>query len=199
MRKLKDRFIAFYDDSYGMLITVIWILLIVCLIIKLFGGNWFELGTENEKFMNFCNFVEGKLPLKMFIACIINAVSCYPIYCIILNKKTLNLKEFLIFIPMTAIKSIVSWYNSTISFVIDLFMLLVPTTILNKNFKRTIICFALVNAFQIITILLRNLSFDFNTSNTVVENYLAQIDYYLMILLFYLYTFKTKNKKTEAK
>lgn len=199
MRKLKDRFIAFYDDSYGMLITVIWILLIVCLIIKLFGGNWFELGTDNEKFMNFCNFVEGEMPLKMFIACIINAVSCYPIYCIILNKKTLNLKEFLIFIPMTVIKSIVSWYNSTISFIIDLFMLLVPTTILNKNFKRTIICFALVNAFQVMTILLRNLSFDFNTSNTVVENYLYQIDYYLMILLFYLYTFKTKKQKTEAK
>lgn len=58
--KLIKKFKEFYNSTYGMLITVSWILLIVCLIIKLFGGNWFELNTENSNFIQFCLYVENK-------------------------------------------------------------------------------------------------------------------------------------------
>lgn len=71
------------------------------------------------------------------------------------------------------------------------------TTIFNKNFLRNIVCFSLVLGFELITIVLRNLSFDFNTSNCFLKQVLYQIDYYIMILLFYLYNFRKEKNKEE--
>ena len=42
-------------DKYKTLITACWIVLICCFIVKLLGGNWFEIACNNEKFIAFCN------------------------------------------------------------------------------------------------------------------------------------------------
>lgn len=197
IKTLISKFKEFYSNPYGMLITMSWLLLIVCLIIKLFGGNWFELGSENSKFIQFCNYVETNKPLKMGIACLINLLSGYISLCPIINVKKLSIKHIIIFFPLMIFKSIISWYNSTISFVLDVIILLVLTTIFNKSFKRTILSFVLITLFQLISLVIRNLSFDFNNSNTVIENYLYQIDYYIMLILFYLYNTKNLIKRRQ--
>ena len=161
MRKIWNSIKAFYNNTYGMLIIISWILFIICLIIKLFGGNWFELGTSNEKFNMFCEYVDTTKVLKKVIACLIYLFTGYPIICILLNKSKLDNKSTLIFIPLMVCKSLVSWHSILIS------------------------------------ILVRNISLDFNVGNTIIENYLVQVDYYLMVILFYLYYFKSKNKEIK--
>lgn len=197
MKKLIDRFKEFNNNTYGMLITTCWCLLIVCLVIKLFGGNWFELMSTNEKFNSFCNYVESTMWLKMIIACIIYLISGYFIISTILNKK-MKTKEFIIFYPLMILKSILNWYLPIISFILDLFILLGLTTILNHKFKRNIICYIMIFALQFITIIFRNLSYgigQFNFGNNFIEQLLIQIDYYIMIILWFLYTFKRKEEK----
>lgn len=192
-----NKFKEFYKNTYGMLITLSWILLIVCLIIKLFGGNWFELNSENSKFIDFCNYVDNNLWLKMILACIIYLISGYFILSCILNKK-LDKKLILIFFPLMMLKSILNWYLSIIPFVLDLFILIGLTTIINKNIKRSVLSYLFILLLQILTLLTRNLSFglsEFNFNNTFVEQFLFQIDYYIMIILWYLYTFKRKEIK----
>ena len=98
LKKIKDKFIEFNNDTYGMLITVSWIVLIICLVIKLFGGNWFELETENSKFIQFCIYVDNTMWLKMLLACIMNTISNYFIICLFLDKRKLNLIENIVFI-----------------------------------------------------------------------------------------------------
>lgn len=193
IKRLKERIKEFTNDTYGMLIFVSWIVLIACLVIKIFGGNWFELGTQNSKFIEFCTYVDETMWLKMTLACIISLVSGYVSLCVMLNEKRLSLKNVLIFIPLMIIKSIISWYSSVISFVLDIFIMLGLTTIRNKSFKRSILCFVMISLLQIITILIRNISFDFNLGNTLIEQSLIQVDYYIMLLLFYLYNFKRKG------
>ena len=192
-----NKFKEFYKNTYGMLITLSWILLIVCLIIKLFGGNWFELSSENIKFVEFCLYVDNNLWLKMILACVIYLISGYFILSCILNKK-LDKKLILIFFPLMILKSILNWYLSIIPFVLDLFILIGLTTIINKNIKRSVLSYLFILLLQILTLLTRNLSFglsEFNFNNTFVEQFLFQIDYYIMIILWYLYTFKRKEIK----
>lgn len=193
--KIKD----FIKSPYGLLIVISWVALIICLIVKLFGGNWFELWLENAKFIKFCEFVDETIWLKMMLACGIYLISAYPIICIILNKSKLGLKEILIFAPIMITKSIMTWYFSIIAFILDIFILLGLTTIFNRKPLRNLICFMIISAFQLLTIGIRNVSFwlgGFNLGNTFIEQFLIQIDYYLMILLFYLYNFK-RNRKEE--
>ena len=42
-------------DKYKTLITACWIVLLCCFVVKLLGGNWFEIACTNEKFIAFCN------------------------------------------------------------------------------------------------------------------------------------------------
>ena len=84
-KKLKDKFLNFYHTTYGMLITVSWVVLIACLIIKLFGGNWFALESKNSKFNDFCIFVDNTQWLKMILACIIYIVTSLYFWDISLN------------------------------------------------------------------------------------------------------------------
>lgn len=194
-KELKEKFIAFNNTTYGMLIVVSWVVLLICLVIKLFGGNWFELWWDNEKFISFCNYVENTMWLKMSIACVMFCASGYISLCVILNEKLLSKKHLSLFLPLMIIKSILNWYLTIIPFILDIFILLGLTTIINKNFKRNIICFLLINAFQLMTIFIRNINPNFNYGNTLIQTYLYQIDYYIILLLFYLYNFKRKEIK----
>lgn len=193
-----NKFKEFYKNTYGMLITLSWILLIICLIIKLFGGNWFELNSDNNKFIEFCLYVDNNLWLKMILACVIYLISGYFILSCVLNKK-LDKKLILIFFPLMILKSILNWYFSVLAFILDLIILLVIPIILTKNWKRVLISFVILNALQIITLITRNVGFGFN-ENSFNYNYfiiqtLYQIDYYVMLILWYLYTFKRKEIK----
>lgn len=120
--------------------------------------------------------------------------------CVFLNIKKFNLKLTLLFIPLMVTKSIISWYILWLSYILDILILIIIPLLLNKfkNWKRVIIGNLLVMAFQLLTLAVRNLNVGtgFNVSNTFVEQFLYQIDYYLMILLFYLYN--TKKIKEEV-
>lgn len=169
----------------------------LCLVIKLLGGNWFELATENTKFIQFCEFVDNTMWLKMLLACLIYVGSTYGLVCIILNKQYLNVKETIIFLLLMITKSLISWWFMTIATIIDLFILIVIPLILGKfkNWLRILICFALINVFQIMSILIRNIGLtDFN-SNSFLPQTLIQVDYYIMIVLSYLYVLKRLKRK----
>lgn len=195
MNKIKKSIKAFCSDRYGMLIVISWILLIICLIIKMIGGNWFELSSGNSKFIDFCKFVDSAMILKMILACEIYLITTYPIICIILNKRHLNKKLMCLFIPLMIIKSLLSWYSPLISSLIDICITLVIPIIINKKIIRPILTIILVLLFQIITLFFRNIQGDFTLDNSFVIQSIYQIDYYLMIALFYLYNFKRKEIK----
>ena len=181
------------NNKYSLLILISWIVLIICLFIKLFGGNWFELDSENDKFKAFCLFVDNNLWLKMIIACMIYLFTTIPIICIILNEEKFNFKLSLIFIPLMITKSILGWYNVFVASIIDIVITLVIPVIINRKLLRPIITIGFVLLFQAITLVIRNIQGDFTLDNSFLVQSIYQIDYYIMILLFYLYTFKREE------
>lgn len=197
MKRLLDKFKSFYDNTYGMLITVSWVVLIICLIIKLLGGNWFELGTDNERFIAFCEYVDTNLVLKRILACSIYLLTTLPILCILLNERKLKPRSCAIFIPLMICKSIISWYILAISYILDVVIIILLPLILCKfkNWKVVIFGNLLVFAFQLLLIVVRNLSGGLNGYETFIQQAIIQVDYYIMILLFYLYYFRNKEKK----
>ena len=187
--------------SVQALIICSWALLFICLVIKLCGRNWFELKSSNETFIKFCEEVDSNQFLKIIIACNNYIFTGYPIICLTLNQKNLTIKQTLIFIPIMIFKSILNWYFSIISAIIDIIILILIPLLLKrfKNWKRVIIVNIMVVAFQLLTIAIRNIGIgkEFNTNATLI-NSLMQIDYILMIVICYLYNLKYLiNRKEE--
>lgn len=182
-------------NQFRLLIIVSWVVLIICFIIKLCGGNWFELETDNNRFIKFCNYVENHNWLKMSIACIIYLFTTIPIFMIEINNNKSRIILFVI--PLMIFKSIISWYIVWLSYVLDFIIVgLIPLIITKGNWKRVLITIIFVLSFQIITLITRNLSLWLNDKcNTFIEQCLLQIDYYIMILLFYFYNFNHHIKK----
>ena len=52
------------------LIIICWVLLAICFVIKLFGGNFFEIMCTNKTFIKFCDFVD-----KYYICLVFEFVS----------------------------------------------------------------------------------------------------------------------------
>lgn len=193
--KIKD----FIKSPYGLIILISWIALIICLIVKLFGGNWFELWLNNDKFIAFCEFVDETIWLKMVLACGIAIITTYPALCVFLNVKKFSIINNFIFISLIIIKSISTWFISWFPFVLDLICLIIIPLILckGKYWKRIIIGNLIVIIFQLLTLIIRNVNINFAFDNSFLIQVLYQIDYYLMIILFYLYNCYILNLKRK--
>ena len=179
------------------IIITCWALLGICFIIKLFGGNWFELSSENQKFINFCNMVDNTMWLKMILACVVYCLSGYFIMCIAINTKRLTKKQCLVIIPIMIFKSLISWYFYWLAFVIDIIILIVIPTLFNKKILRSLLCFGTITLFQVISLVIRNIGINNFNEGVFLMQILIQIDYYIMIALLYLYNFKFLNRKED--
>lgn len=75
------------SNKLKILIITCWVVYIICLIIKLCGGNRFEIATTNQRFIDVCNYIDNNLWLKMIIATIIYVISTYIIYLGLTKQK----------------------------------------------------------------------------------------------------------------
>lgn len=182
-------------NKYKILIITSWIVLIICLIVKIIGLRNFDFQSDNSKFIKFCNYVDNVLWLKMIIACIICILTTYPVICVLINKKYLNIKNSLIYIPLIIASSIVGWYNQIINIIIQIiYLIIIPLIQTKGNFKRIIFVQIIIMLFQIISLVIRNINItNFNDNNCMIS-LMFQIDYYIMILLLYLYNFKERKE-----
>ena len=182
-------------DKYKTLIISCWAVLLCCFVVKLLGGNFFEIVCENEKFIRFCEFVDGNI-LKYVISFILYFISTYIYFLAIIKNKVSKKKHIIIIITLILWWFIKLLLNNAqaIIFVLDiLYMILIPIIINKKIWLFSIISFFLNLAFQLISLLTKNIGIKFVDDSMFIA-IIFNIDYYIMILLFYLYRTKEYDK-----
>lgn len=196
-------------NSIKRTIILCWIMLIVCFIIKLFGGNWFEIMCNNEHFIYICNYIDQHAVVKHAISFVPYLLSTYLILCASsLIPRTNKTQTIVLFIIMSFVWS-TQFINSYVKLFCEIVMYIVIPTILpcvgkekigfkkaiKKNWYRGIVGCALCLVFQIVSLITKNIGIKIVDDNTLVS-LISIIDYYIMILLYYLY-FLLKSKKEE--
>lgn len=189
-------------DKYKTLITACWIVLICCFIVKLLGGNWFEIACNNEKFIAFCNtFKNG------FVYYLINYTlyhfGTYYYFKAVLKSKTLNKRKYLLHLIMIVVWVIKLILSLTVSnptilvLIIDTaFLICTPLVVDKKIIKRSIIGYILNLGFQIVSLITKNIGLKLLTDNLVII-IIFSIDYYIMVILYYLYSIKEDNNNVS--
>lgn len=177
-------------------IYLCWGALILCFIVKLLGGNYFEIIATNEKFISLCDWLEYH-GLNDVIKAVFYCFNLGILISIFSRSefKSFTLKFFIISI------CIISWVIkrqfALIGAVIETaLMLILPMFISkekkSKTFVASIIGYLLVNVLQLVSLFVKNID-----SMIVKENFIIglifQIDYYIMIILYYLYYVKMKG------
>ena len=181
-------------DKYKILIISSWIVLIICFAIKLFGGNWFEVMVENQNFINACNWLENNIIVRNAVYLILFIFTNIFYQLGVIKQKWYKPKQYLIFIPMIILwllKTIIT--NQVILFLIDMIIFIALPILLNyKCWLRSIIGVGLILVFQIICLLTKNIGITI-IGEEVLTSIILMLDYYIMIILYYLYS----NRKEE--
>lgn len=181
-------------DKYKTLIISCWVVLLCCFVVKLLGGNFFEIVCENEKFIRFCNFIDGNI-LKYVISFIMYMTSAFIYMLAVVKNEITNVKKIIAIVLYSAlwvIKLIVYDLQIVATLIEFIGVIGIPILLNKKYWKMSLIGCILNFVFQLISVIIKNLSLSFIDSSTI-NGIIFSIDYYIMIILFYLYRIKEDN------
>jgi hypothetical protein len=192
-------------------IIACWVMLVACFAIKLFGGNWFEIVCTNEHFLNICDFIENN---KIAFHTISFILYVFPTVFIVLamsrcTKPSQN-QLFFVLISLVAIWSTM-FLSMTIKSVLEtLYLLSCPilirlwgknkeklTSVIKRTWYYGIIGCVISFALQSISLITRNIGMKI-ISYDVLTTFIMLFDYYIMVFLYYLYTFERNECRNGA-
>lgn len=178
-----------------------WCLLIVCFAIKLLGGEWFKIASQNQRFIAVCNAIDNNLWLQ--------AIVYFPLFILsngltvlAMTQKMWFSRQELYFVISTFIVAYVLQYILEFGTILSTIMIavIVPAVLIGKFCKKLwniLLGNVLIIIFQLLSIFVRQLSFikfDDNSLTTII----CMIDAYIMMAMYYLYA-NLINKKGKNK
>lgn len=193
-------------------IILCWIMLIVCFIIKLFGGNWFEIMCENKHFICVCDFIDNHIILQDVIAFVTYMSSTTLVVLAMSLIPKPNAKQLITIITLVAFIWVSQYINDLVKFILEPIMFAFFPFILSclsnekadvkTRIKKTwflgIIGYVAVFSFQALSLVIKNIGVKpINDENTLLS-LLLMIDYYIMIVLYYLYVKLKKGGKENG-
>ena len=163
----------------------------------MFGLNIFIASSDNETFKKFCNYIDEHLFLKYgIINLIINIIGSSLYYMAIFQEPKFTKKTLCWFIPLIIYAIIKSaCYNAkTVFYVLDIVMMIgLPLLIDYKKWLVIVITFVLTFVFQLISMVLKMNQYKMFDNNTLICLILS-IDYYIMLVIYWLYRLEYKLK-----
>lgn len=181
-------------------IIICWILLGICFIVKLLGGDYFAIACENERFIKICLFCD-----KYYISVVFRMLSFISSSFLIMKCVDYNTSKpkTLLFIFMCFIYwcfkhlvevdiidiSLVA--NNILDFVILyalIFFVIDKEQRETKIILKPLIAVSLLFLFSIISAFVKNIGIKGKITNSFFEGFIFMIDYYIMLVLTFLYS-----------
>lgn len=173
-------------------IIVCWIALAICFGIKLFGGNLFEIMCENENFIKVCEYADNHWWADYTLSVLYCLVSNYFFVLAVCGRWRFNKVECITFVATTFAVCFVKYFGVIIGLIFDLWQVVImPCVFSLKNPKRhwfVLLGNVLAVAFQMISLITKNLGLVLVTDNGLLISIIYSIDVTLMFILYYLYS-----------
>ena len=192
------------EDNYKQIvlkrmIIICWVILLVCFIIKIFGGNFFNIVCTNKKFANICAYVDKAVWLQYIIGCI-STFLLHSMYLLAISKKLWFSKRDLLFvIPSILIGVGLRLINNILGYFVDIWQYFVLPLFIDNKFhknvyvRRILLGFALTFIFQLISLLVKNIGVKIVTDEPFLIALIYFVDIYIMVIMYYLYSNLKEN------
>ncbi len=186
-------------------IIISWIVLAVCFIIKIIGGKWFNIATNNKTFISVCAFIDKHLWLQDIIAFATSLLVATLLNLAVLKQRKFKLLQFIIVVICVATHfavAVVGEYLqnkiiSIISFALGIIPTCICPMILSRKPLRSIVACALYLGFQGISVVIKGLAITQISNESSLVSLIFSIDVYIMLILYYLYANLVENNKNK--
>lgn len=186
MKIVKPREIFNKEKVYSRLIVLCWLTIFLCFILKLFGSKEFEM--PNYAY----NISDTIQKIVNYIFYIANSI----MFSLVLIKRKLNFKEILIVIGLSTPLFVISLFPKLlfVKFILEfvVYFLIGKIILKDKWYKiliESVLILLIFSVYQLISMSYKNINIKINIDNFVVSK-LMSIDYYIMMILTYLYASK---------
>lgn len=184
-------------------IIVCWIALAICFLIKLFGGNFFQIICENQTFIAICEFCDNNWWASYIIGIANTLLSTYLFVLAVVQDIKLKLWKHIVLISTCVIGVAIKLWNTDIGWIFDIWqMFIMPAVFIGKEWKqywKIIVGVCLLLLFQVISLFIRNLAITVVVNSGVLVTAIYSIDITIMLVLYFLYSYLIKLKKGEIK
>lgn len=179
-------------------IIISWISLALCFVVKIFGGNLFEIMCESDNYKALCEYADTHFWLKYLIA-VVSSMFCQCLYVLaILQQYKLKKWQLIITTISVLIGTYIKYVSTMFGWIFDIWLFIgMPVLFLGKDYKRywqVLFALAMNLIFQFVSIIVKNVQI-WNVSENYFIGLIYAIDVYIMCLLYYLY----RNYKKEQK
>lgn len=183
-------------------IVIAWVALAICFVIKLFGGNLFEIVCKNETFIAVCEFCDNNWWARYIIGLANTLLSTYLFIMAVIQDIKLKLWKHIVLICTCTIGVAIKLWNENIGWVFDIWqMFIMPAIFIGKDFKqywKVLLGVALLLVFQVVSLFVKNLAIHTVTSiNSLVVSLIYSLDITIMLVIYFLYAYFIKIKKEE--
>lgn len=178
-----------------------WIGLAICFVIKIFGGNLFEVACANENFIAVCDYADNHYWANYLINCVHCFISLYFFILAIIGEYKFEKWQLIIVVLTVLIGTNIKLYNSQMGVVFDFWQFIfMPSLFLIKDIKR-IWLIPMANAmlilFQLLSLITRNLALNIVLDNGLLVGIIYSIDITIMLFIYYLYSNQIKQKRRK--
>lgn len=176
-------------------IILCWIALAICFIVKIFGGNFFEIVVHNDRFTAVCEFCQNSFILTNIVYYISSCICTFLYTNAVCATRCLNKKWNIVLYTCMTVIFIIKIFLPITGFVLDLAVMWVAIPLLIcRNIWRVLIGVALTLIFQVLSLITKNIGLGIIGDNFLVS-IIVMIDTYFMLALYYLYSLKLEVKK----
>lgn len=160
-------------------------MLFICIILKLFGVQWFNLNTDIPILQEIDKVVMNSVPLSFLYSFVFKFINGYLIIQTVTRFKSKTYHIAIIVFTSIIVKSIFP----QIGFLYETLILLMYSVYVTKDYKTIIdyvIVFILCIIYQISSLSIRGIGLKIGNYGVVVS-VLLNLDYYIMLYLTYIY------------
>ena len=183
-------------------IIICWVLLAICFVIKIFGGNFFAIICTNEKFIKVCEFVDKSI-IKYILYYILFNLSMYLLLIIAIPNIKIKSREFIIYliiINLTWIYKLlldlnIIYVSTFIINIGDFIIYFLVLLILSRKPIRSFITILLLLIFSLVSAFVKNIGLHGVITDSYLVTTIFLIDYYIMLALSSLYAKKIYLKR----
>lgn len=173
------------------LLAVLWGVLACCFIIKIFGGNIFEIITYNKSFIRICDIIENNNILSKLYPLPFYLLSSYLVIWIISREKPKN--NQLWFIILFLFIYLLKIYNDLIGMLFELLFIYIGYSLKRtKKIWRGLETYLVVFSLELISLLTRNIGYKL-TDDSILTSSIYMIDYYIMMSIYCINTIIRKE------
>lgn len=178
-------------------IAISWLALLVCCIIKMFGGNFFVIMCENERFIAVCEYADTHFWANYLISCLYCFVSLYFFILAVLQETKFTRFQLAVVVLTVIIGSLVKIKSVSLGWIFDIWQMgLMPIIFLGKNFKRywrIAVAVVLLLIFQVVSMMVKDIRIS-TLGGKLLIDIIFSLDVLLMEILYFAYSnFKKKE------